>query len=276
MMQRLCLTALLMIPAAPVLAGGSAWDDIRDALYGRQALLHGDAVIAIDAPYRTPDDARADLGARVTAPEGTTLSEVTLVLDDNPMPVSAVFRFDQPVPMFDFDVTMRVNGPTPMHVVARTSDGRLFATETFVKTTGQGACAAPPGTDPALALETLGDMRIAMDGQGATLADDLLLAAAGADLPAAPLNRIAVDIDHPSHSGMQMDQVSLLYTPMRFVETVKIELDGAAYVEMTGSISLSEDPRIGISVPATAQGVEVTMIDTDGTVSHAMRDLSGY
>lgn len=73
-----------------------------------------------------------------------------------------------------------------------------------------------------------------------------------------------------------MDQISLLFVPMRYVETVDIGLDGAGYVSVTGSISLSENPRIGISVPGGAQSVDVMMKDTDGTVSNLHKDLTGY
>lgn len=254
----------------PALAANDAWDSIRTQLYGEQVLLNGHRVIAIDAPYRTYDDARTDLAADIAAPEGTLVSKVTVVLDENPMPVSAVFALETPLPRFYFDLTMRVNGPTPMHVLAETTDGRVFVSETFVKTSGQGACAAPPGTDPAEALATLGQMDI-------HLADGVVgMHAAQASILETRLNRLDVDISHPSHSGMQMDQISLLFIPLRYVEQVDIALDGMGYVEMTGSISLSEDPRVGLSVPQTTQSVDVTMTDTDGTVATAHKTLPGF
>lgn len=268
-MRHVAMAALFgMLSAAP-LAASEAWEDIRHSLYGAQTLLSGQGIISIDAPYRTPDDARAELAAHITAPKETKISEVTVILDENPMPVSAVFQFEEPQPRFFFEITMRVNGPTPLHVVTRTEDGRLFVAETFVKTTGLGACSAPPGTDPTEALATLGNMRIDLVGR-------LPIDGLGALDPLARFNTLDVNIDHPSHSGMQMDQVSLLFTPMRYVETVDIDLDGAGYVEMTGSISLSENPRVGLSIPSRSQSVDVTMTDTDGTVSRESKRLSGF
>lgn len=270
MMRVALLSVVLGAAALPALAASGAWDSIRSQLYGEQALLNGNRVIAIDAPYRTYDDARTDLAAQIAAPEGTLVSKVTVVLDENPMPVSAVFALETPVPSFYFDLTMRVNGPTPMHVLAETTDGRVFVAETFVKTSGQGACAAPPGTDPKEALASLGQMDIRVA--------DLL---PGADLGqisgfGTRLNRLDLDISHPSHSGMQMDQISLLFIPLRYVEQVEIALDDVGYVEMTGSISLSENPRVGLSVPRKTQSVDVTMTDTDGTVATAHKTLPGF
>ena len=90
------------------------------------------------------------------------------------------------------------------------------------------------------------------------------------------LSRMDLDISHPSHSGMQMDQISMLFIPMRYVETVKIDLDGAGYVSLTGSISLSENPQLGLSVPGDTSRVSVTMTDTDGTVSKVTRQFGGF
>ncbi|MEQ5870949.1 quinoprotein dehydrogenase-associated SoxYZ-like carrier [Sagittula sp. NFXS13] len=266
--MKLLPIALVAITALP--AWADTWDDLAPQVWGERALLDGSDMIALDAPYRTPDDARTQIAAMIRAPEGLTLGEVTLVLDENPMPVSAVFTMDQPQGSFFFDVTMRVNGPTPLHVVAETTDGRLWMVEGFVKTSGTGACAAPPGTDPAEALATLGNMDLNV----------------GDLLPGGPTDRLAMlasrnkrldlDIQHPSHSGMQMDQISLLYIPMRYVEDVQIDVDGAGYVDVTGSISLSENPSLGLSVPGRTRSVDVTMTDTDGTVSKAHKDVAGF
>lgn len=270
-MKHLGLTAALLCwTALPALANTDSWDAVKAQLYGERVMLSGEGIIAIDAPYRTYDDARTELAAQIKAPTGAQIAKVTVVLDENPMPVSAVFDLDTPQLGFYFDITMRVNGPTPMHVIAETSDGRLFVTETFVKTSGQGACSAPPGTDPEIALATLGQMSIDIAGtipgvDGGKLAN-----------LTSRMGRMDVDISHPSHSGMQMDQISLLFIPLRYVENVEIDLDGVGFVDVTGSISLSENPRLGLAVPNNTRSVAVTMTDTDGTVSHAQKELAGF
>lgn len=261
-------TALFCITALPALAG-DAWNAVRSQLYGERSLLDGGSLISIDAPYRTADDGRTDMAVQVTAPRGLTVGKVTLVLDENPMPVSAVFDLNTPQSSFYFDVTMRVNGPTPLHVIAETTDGRLWVSESYVKTSGTGACAAPPGTDPKIALATLGQMGIEI---GSLRPEGSVNKIANVT---AQLRKLDLEISHPSHSGMQMDQISLLFIPMRYIETVDIDLDGAGYVGVTGSISLSENPKISMSVPRRTQMVDVTMTDTDGTVSHVTKRLAG-
>lgn len=273
MKRALTALGLVLTNTLPALAE-TTWDELAPAIWGDRALLDGARVIALDAPYRTENDSRTQVAAMIRAPEGLSIGTVTLVLDENPMPVSAVFALDTPQPSFFFDVTLRVNGPTPLHVVAETTDGRLWMAEGFVKTSGQGACAAPPGTDPAEALATLGQMDLdvteLMPGASPGSASDRLAALADRQ------RRLDVDIRHPSHSGMQMDQITLLYIPMRYVEDVQIDLDGAGYVDVTGSISLSENPRLGMSVPGKTRSVDVTMTDTDGTVTKAHKDIAGF
>lgn len=264
------LATVLLCLSPAILSAGESWDWIRDELYGARTLNDGNRVIAIDVPARTTNDARTDIAAHVVAPTGLKVGAVTVVLDENPMPVSAVFDLEVPQASFFFDVTMRVNGPTPLHVVAETTDGRLWVAESFVKTSGQGACAAPPGTDPDLALASLGQMDLWVTDELPGGAADRLAALS------ARLRKLDVDISHPSHSGMQMDQLSLLYIPLRYVEDVQVDLDGAGYVGVTGSISLSENPRLGVSVPGRTRSVDVTMTDTDGAVSHAHKNLAGF
>ncbi len=266
--MRFLLSAAFTALALPVLADEGSWPDIRAQLYAERPLQSGQDVIALDAPYRTNNDARTVIGVTLAAPRGLNLAAVTLVLDENPMPVSAVIRLADPMPRFRFDATLRINGPTPLHVIAETSDGQLFVSEGFVKTSGQGACAAPPGTDPKAALATLGEMTIGI-GTGGNAATNL----AGR---VANQMDLSLGISHPSHSGMQMDQITLLFIPMRYVENVEIDLDGKSFAEVTGSISLSENPEMTLSIPAATRGVDVTMTDTDGTVSHASRRLADY
>jgi sulfur-oxidizing protein SoxY len=281
-MTKPVLTALLLgsVLASPAFALEPSWPDLRHALYEDQTLTEAGDLIQIDAPYRSALDSRTNIGARVVAPDGRMLQSVTVILDENPMPVSAVFTFAQPMARFDFDVTMRVNGPTPLHMVACTTEGQLLAKTGFVKTSGQGACAAPPGTDPELALATLGQMEIAFtDAASTSNALPMSLPASLSSLSSMATNprlQLQLDIQHPSHSGMQMDQISLLYLPARYIETVAVDLDGVRFVDVTGSISLSENPRISMTVPTYARVATITLTDTDGTVATAQQQMTGF
>lgn len=267
-------SAMAALLAGPALASNT-WETLRADVFGEAVpVINGD-VIKLDAPYRTMNDPRTDIGARITAPLGEYIKTVTLILDDNPMPVSAVFEMAEPQRAFSFAGSMRVNGPTMVRVVAETDRGKHYMQETFVKTSGTGACAAPPGTDPLVALETLGTMKFKVltgDGEStlASLTDKPLQSIA------ADHGRMAqLDIDHPSHSGMQMDQITLLFLPARYVETVEVKADDNPLFTLTGSISFSENPAIRFEVPAEAVGIGVKMTDTDGATFEESFALPG-
>lgn len=265
-------TALMsVLLPKPVAADEGSWPDLRSELYGERFLGTSADVISIDVPYRTTNDARTDVTVRMAAPEGHTFKGMKLILDENPMPVSAQLAFAGPLADFEFAATMRVNGPTPVHAVAELDNGQLFVAESFIKTSGQGACAAPPGTDPVEALKTLGQMELVVRPLNDT-------ASLVRHLRKGSSNDLALDVEisHPSHSGMQRDQVSLLYIPARYVETLQIDLNGSPFVTMTGSISLSENPQVTLSVPSGTRRVRAKLTDSDGTVSEAERDLTDY
>ena len=250
--------------AGPVLPNDT-WSDLRAEIYGDAVPAISQDIVKLNAPYRTMNDPRTTLGATVRAPAGEFITKVSLIIDDNPMPVSAVFEMAEPRAAFAFSGSMRINGPTPIRVVVETDRGGLYMQESFVKTSGTGACAAPPGTDPKIALQTLGRMKLALAED--IKAEDVLASLTKSTLPASknPIGQMArLSIEHPSHSGMQMDQISLLFIPARYVETVEVETDGVPQFRMTGSISLSENPELSFTVPSGASAVDVKLIDTEG------------
>ena len=274
MMMRMILTVVLgfCLQANLAIAKEDAWDDIKSALYADHFLIDGSEFIDIHAPRRAEDDSRAVIGATIALPAGDLIKSIDVILDNNPAPVSATFTLAQPVGQFAFDATMRVNGPTPLHITVETDAGKVFVAESYVKTSGLGACSAPPGTDPDEALATLGEMLIEFEQRDSRLAvnsDGVYpLPEAGSDTKA------RVQVSHPSHSGMQMDQITLLFVPMRTVQTLDVEQNGQAFMNVEGSISLSENPELSFSVPANTVELGVTMTDTDGAVTTEIKRRS--
>ncbi len=262
----------LSLLSAPLGAAEDAWTDIKDALYGDNFLIDGSDYIDIHAPRRAEDDSRAIIGATVSLPDGDLIKTIKVILDNNPAPVSASFTLVQPANQFAFDATMRVNGPTPLHITVQTEAGKIFVSDSFVKTSGLGACSAPPGTDPAEALATLGEMLIDFEQ-----ADNRLALNSDGVYPLSTDDddtRAKVQVSHPSHSGLQMDQITLLFVPMRTVQTLDIEKNGSAFMNIEGSISLSENPELSFSVPSDTVELGVTMTDTDGAVTKAVKRRS--
>ena len=233
----IALAALLT--GAPALADGGSW--VRDRLFPGAAIAPAGDRVSLTAPRRSVDDRATPVGVSVALPMGEVIARVSLIVDDNPAPLALVADMHAPARTVAFDATLRMNGPSMVRAVVETQSGAAYETATLVKTSGTGACAAPPGVDAAVAMATLGEM--AVTGEG---------------------DRLALTVSHPSYSGMQMDQVTLLYTPARYVETVAVSADGAPLFTLTGSISLSENPRFGFDRPPGARTLQVRVTDTDG------------
>lgn len=251
--MRRALLAVCLAAAPTLAAAEAAWPSIKAELYGARGLEDGAGVVTLAAPPRASDDRAVPMRIDARLPFGAAIARMTLVIDENPMPVSAVVDFTEPTRAASFDFTMRLNGPSPVRAIIEVDDGRLYMAETVVKTSGLGACAAPPVTDATAALATLGQMALTAD------ADPLRARGDAGD-------RVRLGISHPSYSGMQMDQITLLYRPARFIDTLEVWADETPLFTVTGSISLSENPQIGFERPHAAQALRVRLTDTDGAV----------
>jgi len=272
------LVASLAFVSVPALAD-SAWDEIRAELYGERAILPAEDVVTLTTPYRAKDDREVPIAVRAEFGDGRTVESVSIIIDGNPVPVSAVFDLEAPEHAFAVTANMRINGPTPVRVIAEASDGALYMSESFVKTSGLGACAAPPIGGVKEALATLGNMTLKTanfaDAETESIVDRFTKSEASPSSSRPEPKNVRLEIKHPSHSGMQMDQISLLYILARYVETVEVWTDEDKLFKMTGSISLSEDPEIEFSYSAPdVQQIRVRMTDTEETVAEEVFPLS--
>lgn len=269
--------------AMPVLAAGSigpssgmetgTWAELREEIYGSRDIAEAaEGIVTLDVPYRAADDRRVDMSASARFADGRTVKSLTLIVDENPMPVSAAFELDAPQTAFGTTVAMRLNGPSWVRAVVEASDGELYMSESFVKTSGLGACAAPPITGVEEALASLGQMKFRGAGAPASALERIK----AASKPDVDSRKASLDILHPQHSGMQMDQISLLYIPARYIETLDVWGDDEKLFTMTGSISLSEDPSIVFDLPQTGtEEIRVRLTDTDEAVFEHRFPLGG-
>jgi sulfur-oxidizing protein SoxY len=74
-------------------------------------------------------------------------------------------------------------------------------------------------------------------------------------------------IRHPNNSGLQRDQVSLLYIPANFVDDLQVWQGHALLFRMKAGISISEDPNFRFTyVPNGATTFNVEARDTENKV----------
>ena len=227
---------------------------VQDVFKGRP-VEDGSGLLALDAPARAEDAAIVPLTVRATLPAGDArrVKAITLVIDQNPAPVAATFQVGAGVTMISTRV--RVDSYTNVHAVAETSDGQLYVSTVFVK--ASGGCSAPTTKNGEQAEANLGQMQFRQFAKST-------------DGPASGPREAQIMVRHPNNSGLQRDQVTLLYIPAFFIKELRVRQGDELVLAMDGGISISEDPNIRFSYrPNGATTFQVEAVDTSGHVFKA-------
>ena len=227
------------------------WPDlVRDVFDGRP-LVEGTGVVAIEMPDRAEDAAVVPVTLWLRAPEadGRTVRAVTLVIDQNPAPVAAKFQLGAGAGAAMISTRVRVDSYTNVHAVAELSDGTLHVAETFIK--ASGGCSAPAAKNADEAKANLGQMRLRQFAQR--------------HIPPDGLREVQIMIRHPNNSGLQMDQITRLYTPAFFVRDLRIWQADQLVLKVDAGISISENPTVRFTYrPDGARTLRAEAVDSDG------------
>jgi sulfur-oxidizing protein SoxY len=219
------------------------WHALREAVFGKRPIDEGTAVIQMELPPRALDAALVPLG--LTLAGGNSIKGVYLFIDNNPSPLAGHFVFGPAADPSMLKMRVRINEYTLIHAVAETRDGKLFSAQKFVK--AAGGCSAPAGTDENEALKDMGRMKLRLLGEFA---------------PGKPL-QAQLQIRHPNFNGMQMNQVTRMYTPARFIRTLDVSYAGAQVLHAESDISMSSDPALTFGfVPRAKGALEVKVVDS--------------
>ena len=134
------------------------WPSLAAQIFNGRAIQDGSGIVAIDAPYRAEDAALVPIEIHNLLPPDDTrrVTAITLVIDENPSPLAAVFSPGASSGMQSLSTRVRVDSYTNLHAVAELSDGHLYATQRFVK--AAGGCSAP-ASKPEAGSIPLGAMR---------------------------------------------------------------------------------------------------------------------
>jgi sulfur-oxidizing protein SoxY len=234
--------------AAPVpddedAARATRWRDLQHAIFGDRRIQDGAGWIEIDAPVRALDAALVPVNLRLKGDK--PVKGIYLVIDDNPGPLAGHFIFGPQGDPHSLKLRVRVNAYTYIHAVAETSDNQLYSAARFVK--AAGGCSAPVGADEQQAMKDIGHIKV-------RLAQPFV---AGKPMQAQMMIR------HPNFNGMQMDQVTRLYTPPMFIRTIDVSFNGTQVMHLDSDISLSSDPVISFGfIPPQKGQLKVLVRDT--------------
>lgn len=221
--------------------GEESWESIRPDFFGDAAISDGAHLMTLEAPKRAND--AAVVPVEVAAKPGSGIVKITLLIDENPVPLAGVFEFGPAAANASFSTRIRVNSYSFVRAVAETRDGKLYMVKAFVK--AAGGCSAPANKDMDKALAEMGRMKLRLFPPGpntpATVGQDNTRAA-------------QLMIRHPNYSGFQMNQVTMLYIPAHFIDMIEVTYEGELVMRVAGAISLSEDPNIRFFYKPSAAG----------------------
>lgn len=250
------ISAALALSAGPALAAELTWAELKPSVFGQRLITKNDQVVRLDVPYRAKDDRQVPVAVQASLPNGARVKSVTIIIDENPMPVSLTVKPEQKRTDLWVSASMRFNGPSPIRAIVEAENGQLFMSEAMVKTSGLGACAAPPTTTLDVAAKTLGQMRLTQ-----------VVTPLNVSAIAKPVMRTRLDISHPNLTGLQLDQITLRYILPRYVDKLEIGQGGEKLMTMEAGISLAENPSIAFDyVSNGAEEMQVEARDTDDTV----------
>lgn len=244
----------LLIATAPSRAEiveNEIWQGIRkDAFPGKTEFLDGTGMMTMDAPVRAEDASLVPITIHMPAEFAPKIKTLTLVVDKNPAPVVGRFNYGEAAGKAErmLAVRIRIDQYSDVRAIAETSDGKLYMISKYVK--ASGGCSAPASKDAEEAAKTMGKMQIKTtlnkSSDGATQEAQLM-------------------IKHPNNSGLQMDQLTGLYSKAHYVNKIEIMNNGKLVFAMEGGISISEDPNFRFTYEGkAADALEVKAEDSEG------------
>lgn len=235
-------------------AAGTAWDGLKLEVFGDALIRDGAGIVTLKAPTRPDDQRKVPIAVEAAFADGRTIKSLTVIVDENPSPVAARFHIGGARHQLHISAKYRLNSETDVRAVVEASDGALYMVAQHVRFAGgQASCSAPPQGDPKEIAETMGQMS---------------LTHAPSKLSASRIRpRARLDVRHPNHTGMVLDQLTLLYTPLNIVERLEVRQGDETVFDMQGSMTISQDPSIDFDYEVNgAEEMKVRLQDSDGGV----------
>jgi sulfur-oxidizing protein SoxY len=271
--RSLIISALALPPLAAGLWPGflhaaeeDPWPGLREEVFGKREIAENDGLVTLYAPERAEDAALVPISIRIPGTAARNAVALTLLIDRNPAPVAATFRFgegfrDGPdIGERQLATRIRLDSFSKVRAVLETADGRLHMSAKFVS--GAGGCSATPSKDIEAALAGLGKIDIKAKTESAR---------------GDAFREAQVMIRHPNFTGLQLDPDTRGYVPARFINTLEVKSAGQVLFRMEGGISISENPNIRVSYGGSSADelIEVNAKDTDGASFSLRSDARG-
>jgi sulfur-oxidizing protein SoxY len=234
--------------AAAAQAVETSWTALQQAHFPNKQLKEA-PFIHLTAPARAPSGEQVPFAFSIDHPMTANryIKSVTVFVDANPEPLTAVFHFNPQSGKAEISTRIRFESDSPVHVVAESSDGKVYVNSTVVK--ASGGCGGTVLGDNAAALAAAGKMKLALDGP----------------FKRGQVNQARLLIKHPMYTGLQRDLNTNGYRPAFFIDKIDVSYNGKPVLVADTAIGISEDPFIQFGFVADQPGaLQVVIRDNHG------------
>ena len=257
MMMRLMLgimlaSGLVLSPLASAEVTDQKWQAMHRDFFPGKTLQKAD-FIKITAPRRAESGAQVPFAFAVDYPltTGQFVKAVSVIVDENPVPLAAVFHFNPNGGKAEIATRIRLETDSLVHVVVETSDGQWYVNAAPVR--ASGGCGGTLDGDEKEARQGAGKMRLALDSEAAD----------------GELRYARLQIKHPMFTGLQRDLVSQGFRPAYYVDKIVVQYNGVTVFQADTYIGISEDPNIRFPFIAKGDGtLTVTVHDNEDNEFH--------
>jgi sulfur-oxidizing protein SoxY len=226
-------------------AAPDIWALVRTSLFADRPIREpAEDVVRLRVPARAADAAVVPLAVSIGSPQSDDryVKALYVVIDRNPSPVAAIFRFTPMSGRADIETRVRVEDYTHVRAIAEMNTGELYAATKYVK--AAGGCSAPAAKSAD--TSALGRMRLVLEEGSASGTATARLS-----------------VMHPNHSGLAMDQFTRHYTPAYFVRSIAVSYRGEPVMTADVDFSISENPSVRFHFVAREAGeLKAQVVDT--------------
>ncbi len=142
----LCLALGFVLSLTPARAGDDPWPDIHAGVFAGRAIAENDGALALYAPEQAEDAALVPIAVHLPPNIANQAKSLTLIIDRNPAPVAATFRFGDgfhaaaDIGERKLMTRVRIDAFSKVRAILETADGKLHMATKFVR--GAGGCSA--------------------------------------------------------------------------------------------------------------------------------------
>lgn len=230
-------------------ASDEPWPQIRESLFGTRAIVEVET-LKIFAPKTAEDASLVPVRVYIGGDHISRAQRLTVIVDHNPAPVAAVFRFGDlyrnggDVGDRSIEMRVRLESMSRVRAVLETDDAAYEASQ-FVA--GAGGCTTTSLKDMDEAMRGLGKVRLNVEHDSTR--GDLW-------------RELQIQIRHPNFSGMQIDTRTNNFTPADFIDRIDVDIENQHLVTIESGIAISQDPNFRMSF-AKRDPVAATLVARD-------------